>query len=197
VTYIRTLPPSPIDLSGPSPLTIAVATVAGLGLAFQVGHFVEHAVQFFVWLIGSASGICGRDTPWMSPWVTGVVEWFGRTAFPLADAKRQMMLSMELLHLLGNTIFLTALAALYWVMPSRWVKWGFLIELFHLYEHIMLTTTAFTLGKPVGLSTLFGGAGLLDKEAAVGIRVTWHFIMNLFPMPFAMMGMWERMGRRS
>jgi hypothetical protein len=34
---------------------------------------------------------------------------------------------------------------------------------------------------------------------AVGYRVTWHFAMNLLPMPFAMMGMLEhaRKGARA
>jgi len=72
------------------------------------------------------------------------------------------------------------------------MRWGGLyIEGFQLYEHIMLTSTAFFVGKPIGLSTLFGGVGLSGKEFAVGVRVTWHFVMNLLPMPFAMLGLME------
>jgi len=56
---------------------------------------------------------------------------------------------------------------------------------------LALTSTAFFIGKPIGLSTLFGAAGLGSKEFAVGVRVTWHFVMNLLPMPFAMMGLME------
>jgi hypothetical protein len=179
---------------GEAILTLAnvLGVVAALGLAFQVGHFFEHAAQFVIWLVGDLSGICGRDTPWMSPWVTEMVRRFGLAVFPSADAARRMMLGMEVLHLVGNSIFLTALGALYYCTRSKWVRWAFYIESFHLYEHIMLTATALFVGKPIGMSTLFGGVGLVDgKEFAVGFRVSWHFAMNLLPMPFAMVGLME------
>ena len=54
-------------------LATLIAVVAGAGLAFQVGHFAEHALQFAIWILGDLSNICGRDTPWMSPWVTEMV----------------------------------------------------------------------------------------------------------------------------
>jgi hypothetical protein len=168
--------------------------VASACLLFQVGHFIEHGVQFGVWALGDLAGLCGRDTPWMSPWVHEIVRTFGSWAWPAVDFKVQMARGMEVLHIIGNLIFLTGLAALFVLIPNRWVKWALLIETFHLYEHIMLTTTVFTLGKAVGLSTLFGGSASFGPEAATGIRVTWHFFMNLFPMPFAMMGImrcWE------
>jgi hypothetical protein len=58
----------------------------------------------------------------------------------------------------------------------------------------MLTVSAYFIGKPIGLSTLFGGAGMIgSREFAVGYRVSWHFAMNLLPMPFAMIGMMEHM----
>ncbi len=178
------------------PWNTVVATVAALGLAFQVGHFAEHFLQFAVWLLGSASQICGRDTPWMSPWATDMVRALGFYLFPADNSARQMMLGMEVLHLIGNSIFLTALAALYYCTRNKWVRWGFYIELFHLYEHIMLTVSAIYVGKPIGMSTLFGAVGGFEKETAVGIRVTWHFLMNLFPMPFAMIGLMEHMEKK-
>src|SRR5882672_3891426 len=70
-------------------LATVLAAVAGVGLAFQVGHFAEHAVQFAVWILGDLSNICGRDTPWMSPWVTEIVRHAGTIMFPAADASRQ------------------------------------------------------------------------------------------------------------
>src|SRR5262249_2344725 len=92
----------------------------------------------------------------------------------------------------GNSIFLAALVCLYHCVPSKWVRWACYIETFHLYEHIMLTTSAYFVGKPIGLSTLFGGAlALGSREFAVGVRVSWHFVMNLLPMPFAMIGLME------
>ncbi|MEQ1883189.1 MAG: DUF6008 family protein, partial [Burkholderiales bacterium] len=143
---------------------IILGTVAALGLVFQVGHFAEHAVQFSIWVLGDYSNVCGRDKPWMSPWVMGLVSQLGILVAPSAEPARQMMLGMEVLHLIGNGIFLTALVCLYLCLPSKWVRWALYIEGFHLYEHIMLTATAFFIGKPIGLSTLFGGVAMFDSR---------------------------------
>ncbi len=178
-------------------LATVLAAIAGAGLAFQVGHFAEHAIQFAVWILGERSNICGRDTPWMSPWVTEAVRRAGTMMFPAANAQRQMMLGMEILHLIGNGIFLTSLGCLYYCIRAKWIRWALYIEGFHLYEHLMLSLSAYFVGKPIGLSTLFGGSDVLgDREFAVGYRVTWHFAMNLLPMPFAMVGLMEHMRRK-
>jgi hypothetical protein len=174
------------------PFGNTVAAVALLGLMFQVGHFAEHAFQFIVWLLGDLSNICGRDKPWMSAPALWLSESLGSLVAPTAAGPRRMMLGMEVLHLMGNSIFLIGLVALYYVVPHRLVKWACFIETFHLYEHLMLTVSAVFIGKPVGMSTLFGAAFAFDKEAMVGIRVTWHFLMNLLPMPLAMMAIAER-----
>lgn len=169
-----------------------LSVLATLALAFQVGHFFEHAVQFAVWIVGDWSNICGRDTPWMSPWVHNLVDQTGLLLFPSVERARRLMLGMEVLHLIGNGIFLTGLACLLYCVPSKWVRWALYIETFHLYEHIMLTATALFVGKPIGMSTLFGAASVIgEKEFAVGCRVAWHFLMNLLPMPFAMVGLTE------
>jgi hypothetical protein len=179
-------------------LTTVLASVAGVGLSFQVGHFAEHAIQFGVWVLGDLSNICGRETPWMSPWVTEMVGQAGLLLFPTADAPRRMMMGMEVLHLIGNSIFLVSLGCLYFCVRSKWIRWALYIEGFHLYEHLMLTLTAFFVGKPIGLSTLFGGSGIIgSREFAVGYRVTWHFAMNLLPMPFAMIGLMEHVRREA
>ncbi|MGJ4941451.1 DUF6008 family protein [Bradyrhizobium sp. HKCCYLS1011] len=179
-------------------LATVLAAVAGVGLAFQVGHFAEHAMQFGVWILGDYSNICGRDTPWMSPWLTEMVRRAGTIMFPTAAPSRQMMLGMEVLHLIGNSIFLTSLGCLYYCVRSKWIRWALYIETFHLYEHLMLTLTAYFVGKPIGLSTLFGGSSVMGSpEFAVGYRVTWHFAMNLLPMPFAMIGLMEHVARKS
>jgi hypothetical protein len=179
-------------------LGVSLGIVATLALLFQVGHFAEHAFQFAVWVLGDLSNICGRDTPWMSPWVTELVRQTGILLFPAIDETRRMMLGMEVLHLVGNGIFLVGLACLYYCVPSKWVRWALFIEAFHLYEHIMLTATAFFIGKPIGMSTLFGGVSVIGgREFAVGFRVTWHFAMNLLPLPFAMKGILERWRQKS
>ena len=175
-----------------------LAIMAGLGLAFQVGHFAEHAIQFAVWLTGGltwvATTFCGRDVPFMSAPVTAVVSAFGAYMFPDAPVARQMMLGMEFLHLAANGIFLATIAMVYRLVPSKWVRYAFLIEGGHMCEHIALTFTAYYVGYPIGLSTLFGkSAQVWGKEGAVGWRVTWHFFMNLLPMPFVMIGMLQPM----
>jgi len=177
-------------------LMMVLWTAAILGLLFQVGHFFEHAFQFVVWCLGDLSQICGRNTPWISAWAGDLVRQIGLVVAPTADAARGSMLGLEVLHLIGNSIFLATLGCLWYLTRNTWVRWGFYIEAFHLYEHIMLTSTAFFIGKPIGLSTLFGAAGLGSREFAVGTRVSWHFVMNLLPMPFAMMGIMEYWDQR-
>jgi hypothetical protein len=172
-------------------LQLILWTAAVSGLLFQVGHLYEHAFQFVVWLLGDLSEICSRDTPWVSPWIRNLVDRIGLLVAPGGDAARRWMLGLEVLHLIGNGIFFATLGLLYYLTRNRWVRWGLYIEAFHLYEHIMLTYTVFYVGKPIGLSTLFGEVELGSKEFAVGFRVTWHFVMNLLPMPFAIIGLME------
>jgi hypothetical protein len=184
----------------PSPnfaqITNLLAILVGLGLAFQVGHFLEHGVQFAVWIFGKTqwviSTFCGRDTPFMSWPVSEMVRLMGAVFFPEGDVARQMTMGIEVLHLIGNGVFLATIVGVYYFMPSKWVRYAFYVEGAHLCEHIALTVTAYYLGKPIGLSTMFGQAGLWwGREAAVGYRVSWHFAMNLLPMPFVMIGMMQ------
>ena len=107
----------------------------------------------------------------MSPWVMDAVGRAGAAAFPDAARPRQMMMGMEILHLIGNSIFLASLGCLYYCIRSRWNRWALYVEGFHLYEHLMLTATAYFLGKPVGLSTLFGGQ-CHDREPGIRRRLS-------------------------
>lgn len=178
-------------------LKIFSIMIVGLGLAFQVGHFVEHAVQFAVWLFGTsqwvAANFCGRNIPYMSGPVTRAVSAAGAYLFPKADVARQMMMGTEILHLVGNTVFLTTIASVFYFIPTKLVRYAFYIEVAHLCEHVSLTLSAYYAGTPIGLSTLFGEAPVLwGRELAVGWRVSWHFAMNLLPMPFVMMALMRR-----
>jgi hypothetical protein len=155
----------------------------GTRLAFQVGHFVEHAVQFAVWVCGTSqwvlSNFCGRNIPYMSGPVTRAVSAVGAYLFPNGDVVRQMMMGTEILHLVGNTIFLTTIAGVFYFIPTRLVRYAFYIEAAHLCEHVSLTLSAYYLGTPIGMSTLLGQAPLLwGKELAVGWRVSWHFVLR-------------------
>jgi hypothetical protein len=175
-------------------LTHFLAIFVGLGLAFQLGHFAEHWLQFAVWLSGKYEWVvtyfCGRDTPFMSAPVTEMVRLMGAYLFPAADIKRQMMMGVEILHVVGNAIFLASIAGLYYFIPTKWVRWAFYIEAVHLCEHFSLALSAYYVGKPIGLSTMFGQASLWwGQELAVGWRVTWHFVMNLLPIPFVIIAL--------
>ena len=166
-----------------------LVVIVTLGISFQIGHFLEHAYQFGVWVFGP------RDKPWMSVVAMWLCEKLGMLVLPMPDIctdekafmARQMALGMEVLHLVGNSIFLVTIGLLYYLIPSKWIKAALYVETFHLYEHIMLTCTLIFLGKPVGLSTLFGGtAYFFGKEGIVGYRVGWHFVMNFIPTFFLM-----------
>lgn len=194
---LSVLRPSQTAANGAFSLTNILAICVGLGLAFQVGHFIEHAVQFGVWLGGAyhwiAATFCGRDMPYMSPPLTAMVQYAGALLFPADPPARQMMLGMELLHLMGNGIFLATIGGVYYFCPTKWVRWALMIEGGHMCEHLALCLTAYYLGKPMAISTLFGqSAYYFGQEGAVGYRVTWHFAMNLLPMPFVMLGMMKQ-----
>jgi hypothetical protein len=149
---------------------LAGAAIGG-GVAFQIGHFAEHAYQFGHWVL------VDRTKPWMS----NAADWLVRQIGMAVDCGSKM--GMELLHLNGNAIFLATLAGLLWLMPrSRDMRWALGIEAFHLTEHIMLVASVGLLGKPIGWSTLFGFAPQgFSANAAVGYRVGWHFMLNLIP----------------
>ncbi len=95
----------------------------------------------------------------------------------------------ELLHLFGNWITFTGIAALYIAMRTRRVELrqmratriAFWLQLVHVLEHISLTSTFFAFGTPIGLSTLFGHSFHLEGAWAPSIRIWWHFAMVLVP----------------
>lgn len=149
--------------------TLVGATAAGV--AFQIGHFAEHAYQFGHWLIAD------RTKPWMSD----AADWLVRSIGVIADCGSKM--GMELLHLGGNSIFLATIAGLIYLMPPSRRMWqAFNVEAFHLTEHIMLVASVGLIGKPMGWSTLFGYAPeWFGANGAVGYRVGWHFFLNLIP----------------
>ncbi len=176
----------------------AIAVI--LGLIFQVGHFAEHVTQFYMWLVRD------RTAPYMSP-VANSLSCFLGNAFVRGEAmcgrtqiptNRQMMVGMEILHLIGNGIFLATIAGLYRFYRHRFVRYALYVEGFHLCEHLMLTASVVCLGYPVGFSTLFGTAGtVMAHNAMVGYRVGWHFIMNLIPSGLIMAMLMRTKERRT
>ncbi len=153
--------------------TWAVFIIAVSALTFQAVHFSEHFAQVSVWIFGS------QEKPYMTPLGMWGMEKVGLIFFPNEPQPRQSKLGFELLHFLGNAIFLFGIAAAYYFIPSKKVKWAYFIEAFHLYEHASLTLSAIFINKPIGLSTFFGMA--MGQWALVAYRVWWHFIFNLIP----------------
>ncbi len=174
-----------------TPHSWLVLSVAG-GLLFQLGHFVEHVVQWAMWFVAD------QTKPWMSVVADTLSHWFGLLIKPTPEyctdisalTHAQMKIGMEVLHLVGNTIFLLTVAGLYRLTHHSLVYTAFLIEAFHLVEHLTLTMSVIYIGEPLGFSTLFGHVNeWFTVEGAVGYRVSWHFIMNLIPTVLVMKAM--------
>jgi hypothetical protein len=146
----------------------AWAAVAVAGIGFQVFHFVEHVAQLTYW------GIHPGHPPWLTPWAE-----VGRDALALDGDPAT---GSELLHLVGNVIFLAALLALWrYVRGSglgrvRALHPALVLQGFHLGEHVLLTATWVLWGRALGLSTLFGA---LSGPSLGTYRIWWHFLVNL------------------
>lgn len=152
----------------------ALVGVALAALAFQVFHLAEHGLQLGHWLLHPT------EAPWLTPWAA-----VGRDA--LAAAVDGVAASgAELLHLVGNGLFLAGLVALSLVAAQRGVEHdrtrslraALLVQGLHVAEHVLLTTSWFLAGEAWGASTVFG---LLEPGTVVAgaVRVWFHFAVNL------------------
>lgn len=164
---------------------------AVIGIAFQVGHFTEHAAQAGYWVAHRA------QAPWMTPWAHALADSFG------ALAPGTPGFGMEALHLVGNAIFLAgavaALATLARVGPSRattLARRAVLVQAIHVAEHVALTTSVVAGRRPIGLSTLFG---TVDPGPTLWTyRVWWHFTINAVATTFVLLAAveWRRHAER-
>ncbi|MBM9504375.1 DUF6008 family protein [Actinacidiphila acididurans] len=151
----------------------ASAVVITIGIVGQIGHLQEHVAQAGYWIRHP------NDPAWMTPWGSGLAKGFGQvdTSHPT--------LGMEILHLVGNFIFLAGLAAVMVItrhsrstQTRRWGKMGVWMQGIHGLEHLSLTLSVwFGADRAIGLSTWFGatqpGPGLSTY------RLWWHFIANV------------------
>jgi hypothetical protein len=146
--------------------------VAGLG--FQVVHFAEHLLQVGYWVRHP------RSAPWLTPWAAAGRD--GLAAFTDGQAGT----GNELLHLLGNLVFLGGLAAAV-VLGRRghppiraavWLRRAVWLQSAHVAEHVALTTTWVAFGRAEGVSTLFG---VLQPGTVIAssVRVWFHLALNL------------------
>jgi len=155
-------------------------------VAFQVLHFVEHLAQLGYWI--------GHPTqaPWMTPWAMSA-------AHGLADlgGPSPMAVGMELLHLVGNSIFFVGAVTLAVLVgrcaagspaarTTRALLW---VQGLHVVEHVALTSTLLWTGKAAGLSTFFG---LADPGPVLwSYRVWWHFLINLAATALLLRAVWQ------
>jgi uncharacterized protein DUF6008 len=150
----------------------AGVAVIGLGVVGQIGHLQEHVAQVGIWVLHPNS------PPGMTPWGDALARGFGRVD-PANKA-----LGMEILHLVGNFIFLAGLAGVTVVTrravrsrARRWGRMGTWMQTIHGLEHLSLTVSVALGARAIGLSTWFGL--LPDGPGLWTYRVWWHFIANV------------------
>ncbi|MFC8372059.1 DUF6008 family protein [Streptomyces sp. NPDC057239] len=161
----------------------------GLGVVGQIGHFQEHVAQAIYWIANPYS------PAWMTPWANSFAQGMGQV-----DTSKPA-LGMELLHLVGNLIFLAGLVGIVQItrrvsggLKSRkWARMGVWMQGIHGVEHLVLTVSvALGASRAIGLSTWFGA---IEPGVALSTyRVWWHFVANLVGtaiLGFAMLHLWR------
>ncbi|WP_344664621.1 DUF6008 family protein [Catenulispora yoronensis] len=156
-----------------------------IGVAGQIGHLLEHVAQAVYW-------IGHPEAPaWMTPWGTGMARGFGQI-----DRSRAT-LGMEILHLVGNFIFLAGLAAVMVITrrarrtrTRHWGRMGVWMQGIHGLEHLALTISVWLGAKQaVGLSTWFGQ--LQPGPGATTYRIWWHFLANVAGSVIFVLALWN------
>lgn len=151
---------------------VAVGLV-GVGVVGQIGHFQEHVTQAGYWIAHPYA------PAWMTPWADSFARGMGQV-----DAGKPA-LGMEILHLVGNFIFLAGLVGIVQIThrvagqlkARKWARMGVWMQGIHGIEHIVLTASvALGASRAIGLSTWFGA--IEPGPALATYRVWWHFVAN-------------------
>jgi hypothetical protein len=156
--------------------------VAVAGLTFQVIHLIEHFAQTGYWFMHPS------DAPWLTPWAV-----LGRNMLVVGG---KVATGNELLHLIGNGIFMAGLVGMVLVVRGYGratsefphLSKAIASQGVHLAEHVALTVTTFASGKAIGISTMFG---LASGAWGSSYRVWFHFILNFIATYYAAMAMAE------
>jgi hypothetical protein len=138
--------------------------IAAGGLGFQAVHMVEHVVQVVAWVAAP-----GRP-PFLTPWAEVGAEALSVTGQP--------GLGEELLHLVGNVVFLVGLVALAGLVRSRSrsLMVALVVQGVHVAEHVALTFGVIATGRAIGVTTLFGA--LSPGPTLWSVRVLAHLGLN-------------------
>lgn len=162
------------ELPGRRPLSLASPLVAVVlfAIVFQAAHFLEHGIQVGHWLASPTA------PPYLTPWAAE-----GASA-AAAAADGRGAVGVELLHLVGNGVFLVGLAALPVAAGRRaldlrsmpWTRRALIWQGAHVAEHVLLVATVLATGTAGGLST---GFGLLGADPlGWSVRIWLHFLIN-------------------
>jgi hypothetical protein len=152
----------------------ALASVVVGAVGFQVFHFFEHALQVRYWVLNP------QKKPWFTPWaqtgVDGLAYWC--QLWPGKGAAGQR--GAELLHLIGNGIFLSGIVVMFVLtriksVQQQLVNVALLLQGLHFIEHTILTLTVFVSGTGWGASTMFGRWSGTELSSH---RFWWHFTIN-------------------
>jgi hypothetical protein len=172
------------DRARPWVFRLAVGVV-GLGVVGQLGHVQEHFAQVGYWVLHPDA------KPWMTPWGTGLANGFG-----IVDPSKPS-LGMEILHFVGNLIFLAGLVGVALLTTRalhtkarKWGRMGVWMQGIHGLEHLALTLSVW-LGAPqaIGLSTFFG---LLEPGPGLWTyRIWWHFVANVVGTVIFAIAVWH------
>lgn len=159
-----------------------VRDTAVFALLFQVFHFIEHIAQVGYWFVNPS------QPPWLTPWAVAGRDLLAVDGTPGGGN--------ELLHLVGNLIFLggvIALALITWhsgrkIKQIRYLSTALILQGVHVAEHILLTVSYLAVGSAVGFTTLFGTA---QGPFGSSLRIWAHFLLNLTATYYALRSVWE------
>lgn len=175
---------------------IAAGAIAVATLSFQMFHLLEHSFQVYFWAKEP------NDT-WLSTVALQTAHGLNQYCSLImpTGTDRQFKVGLEVLHLLGNTIFLCGIIALGMVMRRGsaseefgHTSYGTSIrkaqfwETIHVVEHVVLTFTIVLTGRARGLSSL---GGFVDGAPVLAWRVWFHFILHCISTVYLVRSMWQ------